>query len=169
MTAPEPCGPLWTSSWPASMYYCWPAWRVSVAGNWDSHIYWYYIPCLLHAWPCPGWKLTLIARFMWPTWGPPGADRTQVGPMWATWTLLSGLEGEWQYQNSPWLDNHSVVSTSVGDRRYRRLLPCDPPAPFPIILKNYIKWYWRLLFRLLYQNHWLLKFLGTSLQLMCFI
>ena len=33
---------------------------------------------------------TPIARFMGPTWGPPGADRTQVGPMWATWTLLSG-------------------------------------------------------------------------------
>ena len=27
--------------------------------------------------------LTLIARFMGPTWGPPGADRTQVGPRWA--------------------------------------------------------------------------------------
>ena len=24
--------------------------------------------------------LALIARFMWPTWGPPGADRTQVAP-----------------------------------------------------------------------------------------
>ena len=33
---------------------------------------------------------TLIARFMWPTWGPSGADRTQVGPMLAPWTLLSG-------------------------------------------------------------------------------
>ena len=33
---------------------------------------------------------TLIARFMGPTWGPPGSDRTQVGPMEATWTLLSG-------------------------------------------------------------------------------
>ena len=32
---------------------------------------------------------TLIARFMWPTWGPSGADRTQVGPMLAPWTLLS--------------------------------------------------------------------------------
>ena len=32
-----------------------------------------------------------IARFMGPTWGPPGADRTQVGPMLARWTLLSGL------------------------------------------------------------------------------
>ena len=26
-----------------------------------------------------------------PTWGPSGADRTQVGPMLAPWTLLSGL------------------------------------------------------------------------------
>ena len=32
----------------------------------------------------------LIARFMGLTWGPPGADRTQVGPMLAPWTLLSG-------------------------------------------------------------------------------
>ena len=35
-------------------------------------------------------KHTLIARFMGPTWGPSGADRTQVGPMLAPWTLLSG-------------------------------------------------------------------------------
>ena len=32
-----------------------------------------------------------IARFMRPTWGSSGADRTQVGPMLAPWTLLSGL------------------------------------------------------------------------------
>ena len=34
---------------------------------------------------------SLIARFMGPTWGPYGADRTQVGPMLAPWTLLSGF------------------------------------------------------------------------------
>ena len=34
---------------------------------------------------------SLIARLMGPTWGPSGADRTQVGPMLAPWTLLSGL------------------------------------------------------------------------------
>ena len=33
---------------------------------------------------------TLTARFMGPTRGPPGAYRTQVGPMLAPWTLLSG-------------------------------------------------------------------------------
>ena len=35
--------------------------------------------------------LSLIARFMGPTWGPSGADRTQVGPILAPWTLLSGM------------------------------------------------------------------------------
>ena len=34
---------------------------------------------------------SLIARFMGPTWGPSVADRTQVGPMLARWTLLSGF------------------------------------------------------------------------------
>ena len=33
---------------------------------------------------------TLIARFMGPTWGPSGADRTQVGHMFTPCTLLSG-------------------------------------------------------------------------------
>ena len=32
----------------------------------------------------------LRARLLGPTWGPSGADRTQVGPMLAPWTLLSG-------------------------------------------------------------------------------
>ena len=35
-------------------------------------------------------ELSLIARLMGPTWGPSGADRTQVGPMLAPWMLLSG-------------------------------------------------------------------------------
>ena len=39
--------------------------------------------------------VSLIARFMGPTWGPSGAGRTQVGPMLgpmlAPWTLLSGM------------------------------------------------------------------------------
>ena len=28
---------------------------------------------------------------MWPSWGPSGADRTQVGPVLAPWTLLSRI------------------------------------------------------------------------------
>ena len=38
----------------------------------------------------PDWIIVLIASFMGPIWGPLGADRTQVGPMLAAWTLLSG-------------------------------------------------------------------------------
>ena len=32
-----------------------------------------------------------IAKFMGPTWGPPGACRPQMGPMLAPWTLLSAM------------------------------------------------------------------------------
>ena len=34
--------------------------------------------------------LFLIARFTGPTWGPPGSCQPQMGPMSASWTLLSG-------------------------------------------------------------------------------
>ena len=52
-----------------------------------------------HQWPQSGELIntqnilmaSLIAGFMGPTWGPSGADKTQVGPMLAPWTLLSGL------------------------------------------------------------------------------
>ena len=33
----------------------------------------------------------MIARFMGPTWGPPGSCLPQMGPMLAPWTLLSGI------------------------------------------------------------------------------
>ena len=32
-----------------------------------------------------------IAKFMGPTWGPPGSCRPQMGPMLAPWILLSGI------------------------------------------------------------------------------
>ena len=41
-------------------------------------------------WVCTWPVLPLVARFMRPTWGPSGADRTEMGPMLAPWTLLSG-------------------------------------------------------------------------------
>ena len=34
-------------------------------------------------------KSPQIAKFMGPTWGPPGSCRPQMGPMFAPWTLLS--------------------------------------------------------------------------------
>ena len=35
--------------------------------------------------------ISLIARFKGPIWDPSGADRSQVGPMLAPWTLLSEM------------------------------------------------------------------------------
>ena len=43
-----------------------------------------------------------IARFIWPTWGPSGADRTQVGPMLAPWTLLSRMSMLFMLNNKPY-------------------------------------------------------------------
>ena len=37
------------------------------------------------------WNVSHIARFIGPTWGPSGANRTQVGPMLSPWTLLSSI------------------------------------------------------------------------------
>ena len=36
------------------------------------------------------YRTAQIAKFMGPTWGPPGSSRPQMGPMFAPWTLLSG-------------------------------------------------------------------------------
>ena len=47
-------------------------------------------------------KVQEPSRFRGPTWGPSGADRTQVGSMLAPWTLLSGsvkLAGYWSLDN----------------------------------------------------------------------
>ena len=48
-----------------------------------------YMYISLHEFPSST-DLILILSFMGPTWDPSGADRTQVGPMLAPWTLLSG-------------------------------------------------------------------------------
>ena len=54
-----------------SLFLCAPSW---------SALFWMYIP-----------PTSPIARFLGSTWGPSGADRTQVGPMLAPWPLLSGI------------------------------------------------------------------------------
>ena len=51
-------------------------------------------------------EATLIGRFIGPTWGPSRADRTQVGPMLAPWTLLSGKEPG---HHQPWCGPHKIV------------------------------------------------------------
>ena len=47
-----------------------------------------------------------IAKFMGPTWGPPGSCRPQMGPVLAPWTLLWGkslwLSYEWVCSGCQW-------------------------------------------------------------------
>ena len=62
--------------------FCWYSASLFGRGAWIT------VPCRITG-PC-GLETALIARSMGPTWGPPGADRTQVGPMLAPRTLLSG-------------------------------------------------------------------------------
>ena len=55
---------------------------------------------------------------MGPTWGPSGADRTQVGPMLAPWTLLSGVHAKViaaspiKFPVNTW-DNHVFVFVNL--------------------------------------------------------
>ena len=53
--------------------------------------------------------ITQIAKFMGPTWGPPGSCRPQMGPMLAPWTLLSGrLWHGWL------ITSHAGVANLIG-------------------------------------------------------
>ena len=51
----------------------------------------WHINCAIIAWYVRWDMVSQIARFMGPTWGPPGSCRPQMGPMLAPWALLSGL------------------------------------------------------------------------------
>ena len=53
---------------------------------------WPIIQCVMRCGSviCNDGDKSSTTKFAAPTWGPPGADRTQVGPMLTPWTLLSG-------------------------------------------------------------------------------
>ena len=84
-----------------------PSWEIMVdphAFSWNhnhayNHVLWKNTDATPSRWLLTIWLATLpavrmpslITMFMGPTWGPTGADRTQVGPMLAPWTLLSGV------------------------------------------------------------------------------
>ena len=59
----------------------------------ETHVMWHkWSHCLFDLVTCSTkFDTPHISRFMGPTWGPRGDDRTQVGPMLAPWTLLSGI------------------------------------------------------------------------------
>ena len=60
----------------------------------------------------------LIARFMGPTLGPSGADRTQVGSMLAPWTLLSRTINIWHVWYSELPKDQGEESEYIGPPSY---------------------------------------------------
>ena len=80
---------------------------------------------LVHCWSATIYypNQSQIARFMGPSWDPPGEDRTQVGPMLAPWTLLSMMITwfnevyllHWAHRNNCWLFDFSWNGCAYGD------------------------------------------------------
>ena len=66
--------------------------------------------------------LTLIARFMGPAWGPSEADRTQVGPMLAPWTLLSGKKYWGVWSQRACISKTRIVSKNLGIKHIFRFV-----------------------------------------------
>ena len=66
--------------WPPWLWTCTPLWLLRFGyhfiGVWDED---------------PVAQMFQIAKFMGPTWDPPGSCQPQMGPMLAPWTLLSGV------------------------------------------------------------------------------
>ena len=59
--------------------------------RWDINVRPYWpLQISIHVLYDPVDMVTQIASFMGPTWGPSGSYRSQIGPMLAPWTLLSG-------------------------------------------------------------------------------
>ena len=58
--------------------------------------------------------ISLIAMFMGPTWGPSGADRTQVGPMLTPWTSLSAMNH---------IFRHSTTTVEQSDGALMNFIP----------------------------------------------
>ena len=122
----------------------WPSYLhndISYTGKTTS-LYWIRDQVLLVTalWPTLQWS-TVIARYMGPTLGPSGADRTQVGPMLAPWTLLSGT-----LLNSPNIpDKSQGIMISAPQWLSKSKLKSQEPNPnysnqskmhYPIISKR---------------------------------
>ena len=68
----------------------WPTFYLQVIISYCSD----FIPLMAPWLPFGSIKITMssqIARFVGPTWGPPGSWRPQVGPTLSPWMLLSGI------------------------------------------------------------------------------
>ena len=71
--------------------------------------------------------MTQITKFMGPTWGPPGPCRTQMSPMLAQWTLLSGKAYSlyWGFDYiSPTASFIIMLPNDQGPNRHQAICNC---------------------------------------------
>ena len=61
-----------------------------------------------------------ITKFMWPTWGPPGSCRPQLGRMLAPWTSLSGSIMKYVVAHYSW----DVACSVDGDVISHHIISC---------------------------------------------
>ena len=94
-------GRVLLAGYPRNVIFQYSCWQVIIVTSHEQHGVSIYLDihyghlCSTYIYPSRDrsniyFRTTLIARFMGPTWGPAEADMTQVGPMLAPWTLLSG-------------------------------------------------------------------------------
>ena len=86
----------------------------------------------------------MIARFLGPSWGPSGAERTQVGLMLAPWNLLSGTCIGGLVQGC---DIASALVTAI-------LQYYEKPS-----IENWVLWIWKSSWCRLYCHWWHLRLL----------
>ena len=71
---------------------------------------------------------------MWPTWGLSGSDRTQVGPMLAPWSLLSGMLCWMIFQFVLWSSWSSLCMSRGSDIHYSIMTLASIKACTPIMI-----------------------------------
>ena len=95
-----PCRILW------HIYSIWSLSRLLIIWLCKWSWYWPSSPGIFWFVHMEAW-IAQIARFMGPIWGPPGSCRPQLGPMWASLSLLSG------YITISWYPLHTVSCVSL--------------------------------------------------------
>ena len=76
--------------------------------------------------------LSHIAKFMGPTWGPPGSCRPQMVPILAPWTLLSGIVSEFS-NNWKHVDSLTVATNSLKYKQTSKTIDIDSSFSAPLM------------------------------------
>ena len=97
---------------------------------------------------------SLITRFMGPSWGPPGDNRTQVGPMLAQWSLLSEIGSAWRWTAGKPLPE-PMMTHFTDVYMWHRASMSDPygshwvmfhcgelPNDITLIFQGWSRWHW---------------------------